>query len=181
MQELQSKSIQHNQNVFETLYKEYFNTVLRFITKNQGTFEDAQDIFQDTMLVLTEKLRKDDFVLTATLKTYIMAIAKNLWFKKLRNFNKKVSFEEDIHQKFLGEVSIFIEKEKTYWDKLYYYLDKITHHCSKLLHDLYFHNKTLEQIKEEYGYSTLHNAQNQKYKCMEQIKKMKDLETLSKN
>jgi DNA-directed RNA polymerase specialized sigma24 family protein len=49
-----------------------------FILNNNGRTDDAEDIFQDTMIVLLEKLRQDDFMLTASIKTYIMAIAKNL-------------------------------------------------------------------------------------------------------
>ena len=73
-----------NNNAFGKIYKNYFGVVSRFITTNNGTNQDAEDVFQDTMIALIAKLRQDDFKLEASLKTYIMAIAKNLWFKKLR-------------------------------------------------------------------------------------------------
>lgn len=38
---------------------------------------------------------------------------------------------------------------------------------------MFFKNKPIEQIQKEYGYSTKHNAQNQKHKCVEQIRKVK--------
>ncbi|WP_291880872.1 hypothetical protein, partial [Chryseobacterium sp.] len=62
----------------------------------------------------------------------------------------------------------------TYWEKLQSYLTKITNHCKGLIHAMFFHEKTIEQIQQEYGYSTKHNAQNQKHKCMEQIRKAKE-------
>lgn len=70
-----------NTYAFGEMYKNYFGMVNRFVINNNGTTNDAEDIFQDTMLILVEKLRKDNFVLTASLKTYTMAISKNLWFK----------------------------------------------------------------------------------------------------
>jgi RNA polymerase sigma factor (sigma-70 family) len=165
-----------NNHAFGALYKNYFGIVKRFITNNNGTGGDAEDIFQDTMIALVAKLRQDDFVLEAAVKTYIMAIAKKLWFKKLRNANKETEFTDLHDNKFYEEINLAIEQEKTYRDKLQNYIHQITDHCKGLIHDMFFKNKPIEQIQKDYGYSTKHNAQNQKYKCVEQIRKVKERE-----
>lgn len=181
MKELQENNIindlKGNINfAFGEMYKKYFPVVNRFVINNSGSEADAQDVFQDTMLVLVEKLRKDDFVLTASLKTYIMAIAKHLWFKKIRDAVQVVELSESQNQSFFEEIEQSIEHEKTYSDKLQYYMTKITDHCNRLLHDIFFKNKPIEEIQKQYGYSTKHNAQNQKHKCVEQIRKVKEQE-----
>jgi RNA polymerase sigma factor (sigma-70 family) len=163
-----------NNHAFEELYKNYFSTVSRFVNKNNGTDDDAQDIFQDTMLVLIEKLRQDNFELTASLKTYIMAIAKHLWLNRLKITSRQTEFTNHNDNQFYEEINLSIENEKTYWDKLQNYMTFISAHCNRLIHDMFFMNKGIEQIQEDYGYSTVHNAQNQKHKCIEQIKKVKD-------
>jgi RNA polymerase sigma factor (sigma-70 family) len=165
-----------NNQAFGELYKNYFGFVNRFITNNSGTIHDAEDIFQDTMIALVAKLRQDDFVLVASVKTYIMAIAKNLWFKKLRTANRKTEFTDIQDNKFYEEITLAIEEEKSYWDKLQNYIHKISAHCKGLIHDMFFKNKPIEQIQKDYGYSTKHNAQNQKHKCVEQIRKVKEQE-----
>jgi RNA polymerase sigma factor (sigma-70 family) len=163
-----------NNKAFGQLYKAYFGMVNRFVTNNNGRTGDAEDIFQDTMMVLLEKLRQDNFQLTASIKTYIMAISKNLWLKRLRNVSRETEFT-DIHgNNFYEEISISIEQEKNYWDKLQNYIHKISDHCQGLIHDIFFKEKAIEQIQQEYGYSTKHNAQNQKHKCVEQIRKIKE-------
>lgn len=161
---------------FGELYKNYFGFVSRFITNNSGTEHDAEDIFQDTMIALVAKLRQDNFVLTASIKTYIMAIAKNLWFKKLRTANRETEFTDVHDNKFYEEISLVIEQEKTYWEKLQGYILQVTAHCKGLIQDIFFKNKPIEQIQKDYGYSTKHNAQNQKHKCVEQIRKVKEEE-----
>lgn len=161
---------------FGALYKNYFRTINHFVTNNSGSNSDAEDVFQDTMLVLIQKLRQDDFQLTASIKTYIMAIAKNLWIKKLRNGYRETEFTNFHDNKFYEEITLSIEHEKTYWDKLQFYMTKITDHCSRLMHDMFFKNKPIEQIQKEHGYSSKHNAQNQKHKCVEQIRKVKERE-----
>lgn len=163
-----------NNNAFGQLYKEYFGMVNRFVTNNSGQTKDAEDIFQDTMLVLVKKLRQDDFQLTASIKTYIMAIAKNLWFKRLRTTYQEVEFSERNNNGFFEDIDPAIEQEKTYWDKLQNYMHQITEHCKGLIHKMFFNGQAIEQIQKEYGYSTKHNAQNQKHKCIEQIRKIKE-------
>lgn len=157
------------------LYADYFPVVHIFVQRNKGTKEDAEDLFQEAMLVLIEKLKQDDFVLSASLKTYMMAISKNLWFKHLRDTKKNTTTEfADIHSAFLmEEVNEAIEKERNYWDKLNAYLSSVSSHCKTILEMFYFEKKTIDEIQKHFGYSTIHNAQNQKYKCVEQVKAVK--------
>lgn len=163
-----------NNKAYGELYKAYFGMVEYFILNNNGRTDDAEDIFQDTMIVLLEKLRQDDFMLTASIKTYIMAITKNLWFKRLRYAHRETEFTTVHDNKFYEEIELAIENEKTYVDKLQSYLHKISKHCQGLIHDMFFKEKAVEEIQKEYGYATKHNFQNQKYKCVQQIKKMKE-------
>ncbi len=37
-----------------------------------------------------------------------------------------------------------------------------------------FNNKGKKEIQKIFGYTTKHNAENQKYKCMEQAKKVRE-------
>lgn len=163
-----------NNSAFGQLYKAHFGMVNRFVIHNNGRTADAEDIFQDTMMVLLEKLRQDDFQLTASIKTYIMAISKNLWLKRLRTAYRETEFTDKHDTKFYEEINLAIENERSYADKLQGYMHKITKHCQGLIHDMFFKEKAIEQIQKEYGYSTKHNAQNQKHKCVEQIRKVKE-------
>jgi RNA polymerase sigma factor (sigma-70 family) len=165
-----------NNLAFGLLYKEFFPVVNRFIISNKGSTEDAEDIFQDSMIILLEKLSQDHFILTASIKTYIMAIAKNLWLKRLRNRNKEVELTDYHSDALIAEINTAIEQERSYWDKLQHYMHKITEHCKGLIHDIFFKEKAVEEIQKQYGYSSKHNAQNQKHKCVEQIRKVKENE-----
>ncbi len=163
-----------NNSAFGDLYREHFEMVNRFVLNNSGQTDDAEDIFQDTMMVLVEKLRRDDFRLTASIKTYIMAIAKNLWLKRLRDTSRALEYKTIHNSTFSAEINLAIEQEKSYWEKLQNYMHQITTHCQGLIHDIFFKQKAVEQIQKEYGYTTRHNAQNQKHKCVEQIRKVKE-------
>lgn len=163
-----------NNFAFGKLYKDNFGKISNFVRNNSGNKADAQDLFQEAMMVLVEKLRQDNFQLTASIDTYVYAICKNLWFKKLRDKNYELSVDELQSFDFLTSINDSIEAEKTYLEILKGYLLKITDHCNRLIHDIFFKEKTIDQIQKDYGYLTRHNAQNQKHKCVEQIRKVKE-------
>ncbi len=163
-----------NNFAFGKLYKDNFNKISNFVKNNSGNQTDAEDLFQDAMMVLVEKLRQDNFQLTASINTYVYAICKNLWFKKIRNKNYELSVDKIQSFDFLTSIEDSIKGEKTYLEKLKGYLLKITDHCNRLIQDMFFKEKTIDQIQKDYGYSSRHNAQNQKYKCVEQIRKVKE-------
>ena len=165
-----------NNFAFGKLYQDNFGKISNFVLNNSGDQADAEDLFQDAMMVLVEKLRQDNFQLTASINTYVYAICKNLWFKRLRDKNHELSVDELQSFDFLTSINDAIEDEKTYSEKLKGYIIKITDHCNRLIHDMFFKGKTMNQIQKDYGYSTRHNAQNQKYKCIQQIKKVKEQE-----
>ncbi len=169
-----------NNFAYGKLYQDNFHKISKFVQNNSGNQADAEDLFQDAMMVLLEKLRQDNFQLTASIDTYVFAICKNLWFKKLRDRNYELSVDEVQSFGFLSSINDSIEGEKTYLEKLKGYLLKITDHCNRLIHDIFFNEKAIDQIQKDYGYKTRHNAQNQKHKCVEQIRKVKEKEEKSK-
>ncbi len=45
---------------YKDVYSQNYTSVERFIINNSGTSEDAKDIFQEAMIILYEKLQRDD-------------------------------------------------------------------------------------------------------------------------
>ncbi len=170
----------------EKIYKELYDTnyisVERFILKNSGTIQDAKDNFQDTMLVLVEKVHSDNFLLTTSIDAYLFAISRNLWLKRLRS----VSTHPNTSMNYLDcrdlqeDIITALEKEKGYLEKIKKLMGKLSAHCYQLLHSMIFENKGIKEVQKIFGYSTKHNAQNQKYKCIEQAKKINE-QTKKKN
>lgn len=159
---------------FGILYQQYFGYTKKFVLNNKGNLEDAEDIFQDALLILYEKLNADEFKVQTCLGNYIIGIVKNLWLKKLKNRNFYIGSPESYFMEHQQEIGAAIENEKYYWEKLVGYIKFISSHCQNLIHDIFIENKSMEEIQDKYHYSSRHNAQNQKYKCVEQIKKIKN-------
>jgi RNA polymerase sigma factor (sigma-70 family) len=160
---------------YEILYKFYYPSVKNFIVKNNGCEDDAKDIFQETILVLLQKVPKNDFNLTSSLKTYIFAISSNLWLKRLRDSNKIVRSELDLYEKYLTDYDESEEEiRQLNSKKTSNIFTRITLKCTSLLKAIFYDEKNIETVTKEFGYTNKHNAQNQKFKCLEQARKGKE-------
>ena len=65
---------ENDSRAIETIYKENFNMVQSFILNNNGSYDEARDVFQEAMIALYEKAQTESFVLTCQIKTYIYSI-----------------------------------------------------------------------------------------------------------
>ncbi len=159
---------------FQSLYKLYFPSVRAYITQNKGNDEDAQDIFQETIIVLLQKVRQPNFVLTSSLKTYLYAIAKNTWLKRLRN-NRQISVEEFEEYQNTGEsFADEITPEKTKEEKVQTWFTRITDNCKQILQAIFFYRVPMENLMEKMGWKNKHTAATQQYKCIQQVKREKE-------
>ncbi|MFO7932487.1 MAG: RNA polymerase sigma factor [Bacteroidales bacterium] len=75
--------------VLQYIYKNSFNPVKQLILHNAGSENDAEDIFQEALIVIFRKLKNNSgFDLTASFNTYIYSISRLIWLKHLRKIKK---------------------------------------------------------------------------------------------
>ena len=162
-----------NNEVLSVLYKKYYNLVLKFIVNNSGTQEAAQDIYQETIIVLYENVQKPNFELNCQLQTYIYSIAKRLWLKQLKKNSKTFLFKDDDENDLVDvseEITEHLNKESDL-DKMNQSLVELGEPCATLIKDFYIQKLSMDDIAEKFGYTNADNAKNQKYKCLQRLKK----------
>ena len=75
--------------VLQYIYKNSFQPVKQLILNNAGSENDAEDIFQEALIIIFKKLKEEDkFELTSAFTTYVYSISRLLWLKHLRNIKK---------------------------------------------------------------------------------------------
>jgi RNA polymerase sigma factor (sigma-70 family) len=163
----------NDKQAIEALYKEHFGMIQVFILNNNGSSDDARDIFQEAMIVLYEKAISGNFELTAQIKTYIYSVSRRLWLKRLQQMQRfgapveslaeavQVDEELEAHEK---RNTAFVTMEKA--------LSHIGEPCKSLLEAYYLQKKNMQEISTQFGYTNADNAKNQKYKCLARLKKM---------
>ncbi len=162
-----------NNEILNALYKKYYTIVLKFIVNNSGSEEAAQDIYQETVIVLYENVQKPGFELNCQLQTYIYSVAKRLWLKQLKKNGKTFLFKEDEENEVVDvqeDVSKHEEKENDI-EKMNKSLLELGEPCATLMKDFYVLKLNMDEIAEKFGYTNADNAKNQKYKCLQRLKK----------
>lgn len=157
----------------EAVYKENYGLIQHLIINNNGSEEDARDIFQEAMMVLYEKAKSPDFELSCQIKTYLYSVSRRLWLKKLQqlrrmetqveSFDKVVAVEDDLeaHEKLNRQYLVMRTA-----------MGKIGEPCKSLIEAFYVHRKNMHEIAGYFGYTNADNAKNQKYKCLVRLKKL---------
>lgn len=164
-----------NNAAYNLLYTFYYPGIEKFVKLNSGTSADAEDVFQETIVVLLEKVPKKDFILTSSIKTYITAIAHNIWLKRLRDARRITRLEVDYE---LEDMTLaeWEQREETRAQRnlLQRIFERLTRHCVVFLTKTFLSGASREQLMEEMGYKNSHTFDNQKYKCLEQARKNND-------
>lgn len=157
----------------EQIYKDNYSIIQQLVVNNNGTEDDARDIFQEALIVLYQNAKSDTFRLNCQIKTYLYSVCRRLWLKKLQ-YNKR--FEVLVDNK---EEIVPIEEDLEVHEKLdkqygvmKLAMGKIGEPCKSLLEAFYVHHKNMQDIASFFGYTNADNAKNQKYKCLMRLKKL---------
>lgn len=157
----------------ETLYRQHYKMVQALIINNQGTADDARDIFQEAMVVLYEKARSGSFELNCQIKTYMYSVARRLWLKRLQQSQKFVQDVSSVEETVPVEDEVEAQEQR---NTEYQMMEKAMLHlgepCRSLLEAFYLQKKTMTEIAGNFGYTNADNAKNQKYKCLMRLKKI---------
>ncbi len=164
---------ENDTKAIETIYKDNFKMVQAFILNNNGSYDDARDIFQEAMITLYEKAKSDSFVLTSQIKTYVYSVCRRLWLKRLQQMGRYVTQPEILEETIAVEDDIAIhEKRNADFAIMDRALNSLGEPCKSLLESYYLQKKGMHEIAADFGYTNADNAKNQKYKCLMRLKKL---------
>lgn len=157
--------------IIRYVYKEYYPTIKFLITTNSGTETDAEDVFQDALVVLFKKITRDDLILTSSFKTFLYSICRNLWLQRL---DRRVFSNEFLEMEDLSELqeSFYLEQPEEEHDKYRLFQQhflRLSEDCQKIL-QLFLGKTSLKEIAEIMGFKTEKYAKTRKFMCKEKLK-----------
>jgi RNA polymerase sigma factor (sigma-70 family) len=162
-----------DERMLDHLYKKNYKMMVNMIIKNNGTEDEAKDVYQDALIVLWQKLLSFDFVLSSKISTFLYSICQNLWRKELER-KSRLSHEEAER----GEIFDIDKKERI--EIINKCINDLGETCRKILTYYYFDNLSMNDIAEKMGFANADTAKTKKYKCkLELDKKIKSLYTAS--
>lgn len=158
----------------EQVYHQHYSTIIKWIQNNGGSEPDAADIYQEAMVILYEKAQDESFRLSCKIGTYLFAISKHLWYKKVnKQHASPVSLPDEERHEWAYEDDINAHKEREgYYSQLNAALEQIGEPCKSLLKAFYHDDKSMQEIASGFGYTNTDNAKTQKYKCLARLRKI---------
>jgi RNA polymerase sigma factor (sigma-70 family) len=184
--------IKENSEALGIVYKKCKTGAIQFLRKiNYQPNEriDIEDIFQDAIIVLYEKIINKDFVLASntSLQTYLNSVCRKQLLKKIGKNNALElnenqgtdDDEQDNSMRFNPLIADILEEFEDTKEKQFNAIEKALEkikaaggHCYELLTLFWYHKKSMNELSEVFGYSNGNNTKNQKARCQKRLEKL---------
>lgn len=155
------------------LYKNYFEAVKKFILKTHGTEEQAQDIFQEVIIVIYNKLQNGNFKITSSFFTFFYAVVKNTWldFRKMKAKNPlgyALEFNDELDASLGFDDLELLSREVIKSNLFDKHFKKLSDSCQKLLTYVIADYKA-EEIANELGFKSANYVGKRKWECLDKL------------
>lgn len=160
---------------------------LRKMTNGKISDYELEDVFQNAIIILYEKIVKGDFVLTCRMQTYINSVCRFQLLNKMKESNMTISIEEnigyddedDISMSYntsitdsLDEIKDEKEVQLTALESALEVMKTSGGKCYDLLRLFWYHKKSMNELTQIFGYSDADNTKNQKARCQKKLKEI---------
>ena len=155
------------------LYKMNEKQVGAFVLRNSGTQDDAEDMLQEALVVLWERVRTNRYEHSAKISTFIFATVKNMWLRRLSRVRREVALDLESDSTPSDERSaleVLINSEEA--EHIAAALDKLGDPCRKLLLLYYWEEFSMEQIADQMGFANSDTVKSKKYQCKRALEKL---------
>ena len=156
---------QGDESVLVLVYNKHYSLVKNFILKNSGDHTVVDDIMQDTIIAVWKNANKPAFLFQSKLSTYILAIAKNLWFKELKKRSKFKLVDET------NQLNKAIDTQKNNLDDgiIAEMVNEMDETCKKLLSYFYFDGYSTRMIADKLNFANADTVKSKKYQCFKKL------------
>ena len=166
----------HNEG-FTSIYEYHKEYCMNFMKSKYSDHDEIQDIFQDAVLVLYEKVQDSDFRLTCSIQTYLNSICRNQVLVRLQKSGRFVQKSEDGAEDYIENISDWFEdpdgvnhdRVKTIQDVLLL-MKSNSSKCYDMLVRFWYKRQSMARIAIDLGFKDDVSAKSQKAKCQRQLK-----------
>lgn len=160
-----------DEQALRQVYRGHYAMVVNMVTNNAGSIQEAKDVYQETIIVFYENIRREGFELNCQLKTYLYSVARRIWLKQLerkKKFNGRIEDSDEFLELGLEEEG----RREEQFTAMHVALESLGEPCCSILKDFYLNKQSMEEITLKFGYTNTDNTKNQKYKCLKRLKKL---------
>ncbi len=164
-QEILERIKKGDESALDFLYKKNYKMMVNMIIKNNGTEEEAKDIYQDALLAFWQKAASGKLEMTSKISTFIYSICQNLWRKEL---DRKSRLRNEQKDGIVSDSFDVQERSKI----INQCIGELGETCKKILYYFYFDDLSMDEIAEKLGFANADTAKTKKYKCKKELDKL---------
>jgi RNA polymerase sigma factor (sigma-70 family) len=153
------------------IYRMFAPQVERWVCANNGSADDARDIFQEALLVISRQARRESFVLTCPFGAYLHMVCRGKWLNEIKRKKRQAvtieqfsGFPLDQDASTLAEQTL---KEARRDEVFKTYFEKLPDGCKKII-QLSWTGISMETLSQELGISYGY-ARKRKAECIAQL------------
>jgi len=159
----------HDSRILQYVYDTQYPIIEGYIVNNQGTREQAKDVFQEAMIVVYKRVRAGKLELSCKFGTYVYAICKNIWIQERKKYMLRAEKLRQqplmVHDPGPADDPLLQNHLKVLFDK---HFNELSEDCQKIL-SMFFNNFNVEEIRTAMNYKDLHHAADRKYRCKKSL------------
>ena len=163
--------INNNEKVVKEIYKNSFHKVLSFISKNKGSRSDTEDIFQNALLQLAVRYKKEKFEINTNFEAYLFTVCKNLWRRELNKSKGEVTNDQVFELKDDSDDIALSVLEQQRWELFTEYLNRLSENCIKIM-TMFFKRIPYSEMVKTFEYNSETVARQRVFKCKSKLKDM---------
>lgn len=162
-----------NDKALSYLYSHTLKKVKNYILTNSGSLDEANDIFQDAVIIFFKSVIENKFEPTSSVDAYIFTISKNLWINAAKRRKKLVHVDiedQNLTADATNPIENLITQEKrTALDLAYSKLDEA---CRKLLGLVAYEKLSMKELQEKMALKSENAAKTMHYRCKQAFHKI---------
>ena len=161
-------------DAIKSLYRSYFDSLGWYVMNNNGSRQDAEDVFQDVVVSFIDLVQKDKFRGESSIKTFLFVLNRHAWLNELKKRGRTLKREEKYQrgQELTGPDTAGIITEREERIQVMHLVDKLGEPCKKILVLFYYDNLSIKQILDSLHYENEQVVRNKKSKCLKQLEQM---------
>jgi RNA polymerase sigma factor (sigma-70 family) len=161
-----------DENALVVLLMSQRKPVYSLVLRNSGTEPDAEDVLQESVVILWERIRSGRYALESQLGTFIYATARNLWLRRLARARKEIPDPApgmEIPSEEPDALEALVEAEES--GLVQRGMQRIGAGCRELLILYYWEELSMADIALRMGLANADTAKARKHQCKKALEK----------
>ncbi|MBN8665965.1 MAG: sigma-70 family RNA polymerase sigma factor [Chitinophagales bacterium] len=165
---------ENDEKVLQYIYVSNYPKVERFVLDNNGTADDARDVYQEAFVAVWRNVQMDRFQPQneSAVAGYLYQIARNKWLDQIRSVkNRKTTTMPENAFEQVADEPMIEEGDLQYLELVKEKYEALGDPCRDLLKRFYFKKESMREIAAHYSWTEA-SAKNNKYRCLQKLRTM---------